>query len=160
MMNRIKYEDKKRMIESLIAKLPFKTCHSTDVVLYSEIFSPNDPVLPIIDSYLSELEEQEKDMYKEVLGKALSYTIHKIKECCWFDQNGCEIIDRFHYFKNSLNSNVSRVKRNIIGYKWIDKPLPEVSSDLDRSYIEEIDNLGSSEVVNNESNDLDDELPF
>ena len=154
--NQIKYKDKKQVINSLIAKIPFKTCHSTDVVLYSEIFSPNDPMLSILDSYLSELEEKENDMYKEVVAKALSYTISRIKMSCWTDQNGCLINDKFHYFKNSLNSNIERVKKNIIGYKLFNSL---------------IDNLATTEVVNEDElskeyintediESLDDELPF
>lgn len=120
MSNKIKYKDKIREINSIIEKLPFELCYSSKVVLTSYLFSPYDKQLPILNEFLKEIEAEERDMFKEVYCKALSYTIGKIKENDWHDQNGCEINDKFRYFKNSLLSNISRVKKNIVGYKWID----------------------------------------
>lgn len=166
--NKIKHKDKTNEINSLIAKIPFETCYSTKVVVGSGIFSPYDPKLPIIDNYLSKKEQEVKDMYKEIMGSALSYTIGKINSSNWIDENGCEIIDKYHYFQKSLNRNIDRVTKNIINTDWIG-----TDATLDSSYGEE-DDLGSSYTNSNKNEDdivssdtividnheADDELPF
>ena len=120
MTNKIKYKDKIQKIDSLVENLPFKACYSCKVVLTSDLFSPYDVQLPLINEFLEEIEDEERSMFKEIYSKALSYTIAKIKENDWHDQNGCEINDKFRYFKSSLLSNIKRVKQNIVSYKCFD----------------------------------------
>lgn len=157
--NKIKYRDKKQVINSLIAKIPFETCYSTDVVLESGIFSPNDPMLSILNSFLKELEKSEKDMYEEVLAKALSYTIGKIKHMNWIDQNGCPIVDKFRYFKSSLLNNVDRVKRNIAGYKWLG-PTIDSSDGEDDGIVQSDTSLNNDVAVISNNEKDEDYLPF
>ena len=167
--NKIKHKDKTNEINSLISKIPFETCYSTRVVVGSGIFSPYDPKLPIIDNYLFKKEQEVKDMYKDIITPALSYTISRIKSSKWIDENGCEIIDKYHYFQKSLNRNIDRVTKNIVNTNWVGSDV-----DLDSSYIENEDDLGSNYTSSETNEDdiassdtilinnyeADDELPF
>lgn len=146
------------MIDSLMAKIPFEICYSTEVVLRSGIFSPYDPNLSNINNYLLKKEKEIKDMYKDIIAPALSYTISRIKSSKWIDENGCQIFDKFHYFQRSLNSNIDRVTKNIVNTNWIDIDVANNNDDLGSSYI--VNEIDDDVVSSDVTNENDDELPF
>lgn len=105
----IKYLEKKRRLESMIAEVKYPLAQATKQVLFSELVSVYDTQLPIFNDFLKETEEA-NDPY--VINKALSYTVRQIKMRDWKDNNDFEVADKFYYFKKTLLNNIQRVKEN------------------------------------------------
>lgn len=105
----IKYVEKKRRLESMIDEIKYPLAVSTKKVLFSELISPYDIQLPLLNDFLKEYDE-ETDPY--VMNKALSYTVRQIKMRNWKDNNGFDVEDKFYYFKKTLLNNIQTVKDN------------------------------------------------